>query len=91
MRKYIGATFALDKAKALDVAQSFAEGEQPKAVLAVNPELEACFPGLEAYLGMLDKAVRIGDGELITHIADKMAAIFGGGYQKAGLKKQKLV
>ena len=58
--------------------------------MAVDPGLEACFPGLEAYLSMIDKAVRIGDDELIAHIADKLTAIFSG-YQKAGLKKQKRV
>ena len=34
------------------------------------------FPGLEPYLDMLDKAARIGDTELIGHIAEKIAAIF---------------
>jgi transcriptional regulator with XRE-family HTH domain len=34
------------------------------------------FPGLEAYLDMLDKAARIDDTELIGHIADKIAGIF---------------
>ena len=43
--------------------------------MAISPELLACFPGLAAYLEMLDKAVRIGDAELISHIAEKAAAI----------------
>ncbi len=55
--------------------------------LVVDPELETYFPGLEAYLSMLDKAVRIGDGELIAHIAHKLAAIFGS-VQKDRHKKQ---
>ena len=47
---------------------------QPGVV--IKPETLAAFPGLEAYLEMLDKAVRIGDSELIGHIAQKIAAIF---------------
>jgi transcriptional regulator with XRE-family HTH domain len=41
------------------------------------------FPGLAAYLDMLDKAVRIEDSELIGHIAGKIAAIFSG-YPESG-------
>lgn len=44
--------------------------------VVIKPETLAVFPGLEAYLEMLDKAVRIGDTELIRHIAHKIAAIF---------------
>ena len=34
------------------------------------------FAGLETYLDMLNKAVQIGDTELIGHLAGKAAAIF---------------
>ena len=43
----------------------------------VKSQILELFPGLGAYLDMLDKAVRIGDTELIGHIAEKIAVIFG--------------
>ena len=43
----------------------------------IKPQTLNIFPGLAAYLDMLDKAVRIGDTELIGHIAEKVAGIFG--------------
>jgi len=33
------------------------------------------FPGLEDYLGMLEKAVKIDDGELIGYITDKISSL----------------
>ncbi len=44
----------------------------------ISSQTLVLFPGLEAYLDMLDKAVRIGDTELIAYIAEKMAAILSG-------------
>lgn len=41
----------------------------------ISVEVLNAFPGFETYLDMLDKAVRIGDTELIGHIAEKAAAI----------------
>jgi transcriptional regulator with XRE-family HTH domain len=41
----------------------------------ISAEVLNAFPGLGSYLDMLDKAVRIGDNELIGHIAEKAAAI----------------
>lgn len=35
-------------------------------------------PGADAYIEMLDKAVRLDDRELIGHIADKLAGLFAG-------------
>lgn len=43
--------------------------------MVISAELLGLFPGLAAYLDMLDKAIRIGDAELIRHIAGKAAAI----------------
>ena len=34
-----------------------------------------CFPGLEDYLGMLEKAVKIDDGELIGYITGKISSL----------------
>lgn len=42
----------------------------------IRSEVLKMFNGLETYMDMLNKAVRIGDDELIGHIAGKMAAIF---------------
>jgi len=44
----------------------------------IRGEVLNIFPGLETYLDMLNKAVCIGDAELIGHIAEKAAAIFSG-------------
>lgn len=41
--------------------------------LQVGRELLEAFPGLEDYLGMLDKAVKVDDRELIRYIAGKIA------------------
>ena len=35
-------------------------------------------PGADAYIEMLNKAVRLEDRELIAHIADKLAGLFAG-------------
>lgn len=53
-------------------------GNGPRAVdgALVKRQILDMFPGLEAYLDMLDKSIRIGDTELIGHIAEKIAAIF---------------
>lgn len=44
-------------------------------VLLQRPVLDL-LPGAEAYLEMLNKAVRLGDRELIAHIADKLSVLF---------------
>lgn len=46
--------------------------------LVLKSGVLALFAGLDTYLDMLDKAVRIGDGELIQHICEKSAEIFSG-------------
>ena len=44
--------------------------------LVISEAVLKTFPGLKTYLDMLNKAVRIGDAELIAHITGKTAAIF---------------
>ena len=41
----------------------------------IGKELLDAFPGLEDYLGMLEKAVRVDDTELIGYLADKVARL----------------
>lgn len=50
--------------------------ENDDGAVTIGADVLDTFPGLEAYLDMLSKAVRIGDAELIGHIAHKTAAIF---------------
>ncbi len=50
--------------------------EKSNGAVIIDAEVLDVFPGLAAYLDMLTKAVRIGDAELIGHIADKAAVIF---------------
>ena len=67
-----------------DMAPSDNDGSAtaPDAVdgTTISSQTLDLFPGLEAYLDMLDKAARIGDTELIAHIAEKMAAILSGDF-----------
>ena len=63
----------------IDLMSSDVAGEMPiprhNNGVIVSAGVLDCFPGLRAYLEMLDKAVQIGDTELIGHIAEKAAAI----------------
>ena len=52
-----------------------AAAEAVSGVLLQRPVLDL-LPGAEAYLEMLNKAVRLEDRELIAHIADKLSALF---------------
>jgi hypothetical protein len=45
--------------------------------IRIGRELLDAFPGLEDYLGMLEKAVKVGDTELVGYLADKVSSIVG--------------
>ena len=51
--------------------------EQDQGVFIRRGVLEH-LPGADAYIEMLNKAVRLEDRELIAHIADKLAGLFAG-------------
>ncbi len=72
-------------AKVLDVPLSIlmADGENRHSESETNPSegVQASvlkyFPGLDAYLDLLNKAAQLGDGELIGHIAAKICELLG--------------
>ena len=64
----------LDPAK-IDTIPPAAVGEVSEGVLLHRRVLER-LPGADAYIEMLNKAVRLEDRELIAHIADKLAGLF---------------
>jgi hypothetical protein len=51
------------------------EAQTPPGI-AVGAQTIARFPGLDAYLEMLNKAVLLDDEELIDYIAEKLARLF---------------
>ena len=53
-----------------DAGRAFPQG------IAVSPQTTERFPGLDAYLEMLNKAVLLRDEELIDYIAEKLARLF---------------
>ena len=53
------------------------DGEPERGVVMHRRVLER-LPGADAYIEMLNKAVRLDDRELIGHIADKLAGLFAG-------------
>ncbi len=52
-------------------------GERESGVVLQRRVLEH-LPGADAYIEMLNKAVRLDDRELIGHIAEKLAGLFAG-------------
>ncbi len=54
------------------------------AGIAVSKQTIDLFPGLDAYLEMLNKAVLLNDEELIDHIAGKLARLFAAPSQMGG-------
>ena len=50
-------------------------GEGPDGIVVHRRVLEQ-LPGADVYLEMLNKAARLDDRELISHIADKLAGLF---------------
>jgi hypothetical protein len=52
--------------------------------IAVSEKTIDRFPGLDAYLEMLNKAVLLDDGELIDYISEKLARLFAEPSQKGG-------
>jgi transcriptional regulator with XRE-family HTH domain len=47
--------------------------------LYISRQTLAYFPGLDVYLDMIDKAVRIDDKELISYISGKISVLFQSG------------
>jgi transcriptional regulator with XRE-family HTH domain len=47
--------------------------------IRLGRELLDAFPGLEDYLGMLEKAVRVNDTELVGYLAEKVGSLLGQG------------
>ena len=47
--------------------------------IRLGRELLDAFPGLEDYLGMLEKAVRVNDTELVGYLAEKVGWLLGQG------------
>jgi transcriptional regulator with XRE-family HTH domain len=70
-----------DDAKAAPNASTLADNG-----LTISAEVMECFPGLEAYLGMLNQAVKLEDSELIDYITDKLSEIFSG-FDKSALRQ----
>ena len=68
---------------ALDIAERSSRPTENDDMI-VSADVLSCFPGLQTYLDMLEKAVQIGDTELIGHIAEKAAAILSDYRKKAG-------
>lgn len=67
------------------------KAEQDAAVetengLTITSEVLECFPGLEAYLSMLNQAVMLEDSELIDYITGKLSGIFSG-FDKSALRR----
>ncbi len=56
----------------------------PLPGIAVSEQTIYRFPGLDAYLEMLNKAVLLNDEELIDHIAGKLARLFAVPSQMGG-------
>ena len=72
MARVLGVTSSdLESSGASPLPATLADG----GVFLQRPVLDL-LPGAEAYLEMLNKAVRLDDRELIAHIADKLAGLF---------------
>ncbi len=54
----------------------------PSTGLAINERMTQRFPGLDAYLEMLNKAVFLEDEELIDYISEKLSRLFAAPAQK---------
>ena len=53
-------------------------GGEPQRGVVMHRRVLERLPGADAYIEMLNKAVRLDDRELIGHIADKLAGLFAG-------------
>ena len=53
-------------------------GGEPEGGIVIHRRVLDRLSGADAYIEMLNKAVRLDDRELIGHIADKLAGLFAG-------------
>lgn len=59
-----------------DQAQPGREAKGSSDGILLTRQCLGLFPGLDAYVDMLNKAVKLGDEELIVYIADKISDLF---------------
>jgi transcriptional regulator with XRE-family HTH domain len=61
---------------ALLTRETQADGEAPAwGTIEINASVLSRFPGLDAYLDLLNKAAKLNDAELIDHIATKICEL----------------